>query len=229
MYASTDQARDAGAVGTTAELTEAIERASERVERYTGDVFEPTPMTLQLTVPPSGLVPIPRRVISVTSVTWLGSPTPIAAAGYRVSSSSVRGAPDQLAMVGTLSWADDTILGAESWNGGWAGLSQRAGYYDPQLTVVGVFGWESVPLDVAAATALVAAAIRRGDRMPEGDTSVSVDSEGNVLPTMTVGEGDVQRAAALSQLARIRTRTTGDLQADALLASYVREPVRIRA
>lgn len=230
-YCSEQQARDAGATGNAASVLAAIDAASLRVERYTGDVFAPVAMTLQLPVGRDGTVRPGKRIVSVDSVTWLGTASPLVPSSYSVSSSATRGARDQIALVGALGWADVTVLGAEPWNDGWAGLSSRFGYSDPQVVVVGTFGWATVPFDVAAATALIAATIRAADDTPDVDapaaSSKSVDSEGNVLPVVPpFDDGKQQQTAQL--LARVRSRTTGSIEADALLASYVREPVRIR-
>lgn len=225
-YCTEDDAKSAGATGTTAEIAEAIADASDRVDRYTGDYFAPTALTLELVVDGDGITRVRRRIQSITSVTWLGASTPMVASAYVVSSSKT-GGRDTISLYGDLSWADVTVLGAEPWAGGWANLSRSR---DPRVSVVGVFGWDAPPRDVVRATALIAASMRRDDESTEGggSTGTTVDTEGNVLPVVPPFGGEDEQAA-VQQLARVRHRTTGVLEADALLASYVREPVRMRA
>lgn len=229
-YCTIAQAKSAGATGTDAEITEAIEDASERVDRYTGDLFEPTARTFELVVGGDGTVRVRRRIQSVTSVTWLGASVPMMESAYRVSSSKA-GGDDSIALYGDLSWADDTVLGAESWAGGWANLAGRRGR-DPKVIVVGVFGWDAPPRDVTRATALIAAEMRRDDATPDapvdGSTGSVSDTEGNVVPVAPPFAAD-EAVALTQQLARVRHRTTGVLESDVLLAAYVREPVRMRA
>lgn len=228
-YCTIDDAKSAGATGTDAEILEAIADASDRVDRYTGDLFAPTARTLDLDVGGDGVVRVRRRIQSVTSVTWAGAPSPMVASAYIVSSSKA-GGRDTISLYGDLSWADVTVLGAEPWNGGWANLASRG--RDPHVIVVGVFGWDAPPRDVVRATALIAAAMRRDDDTPatptDGATGTVADTEGNVVPVAPPFSDD-DAAAAVQTLARVRHRTTGVLEADALLATYVREPVRMRA
>lgn len=229
MYCTIEDAKSAGAVGTDPEITEAITDASERVDRYTGDLFVPTARTFDFTVGGDGVVRVRRRIQSVTSVTWAGAGSPMVTSAYVVSSSKT-GGHDTISLYGDLSWADVTVLGAEPWAGGWANLSSRG--RDPHVIVVGVFGWDSPPRDVVRATALIAAAMRREDDTPatptDGATGTVADTEGNVVPVAPPFTDDASRSA-VQQLARVRNRTTGVLEADVLLAPYVREPVRMRA
>lgn len=225
-YCTLEQARSGGARGTDAEIVEAIAAAEDRVNRYTGDLFEPTPQTLTLDVDGDGLVRPRRRIQSVTSVTWLGASTPMVTSAYVVSS-SLTGGRDTIALYGDLSWADVTVLGAEPWNGGFANLSRRR---DPQVVVVGVFGWTTPPFDVTLATALIAAEIRSSDLLTDSGSAggTTADTEGNVLPVVPpFVTDDTEQDVLLA--ARVRSRTTGVLRADALLSRYVREPVRMRA
>lgn len=230
-YCTLDDARSAGATGDDAEITAAIIEASERVERYTGEFFEPVTLTIELPVNREGIAYVGKRVRSITSVTWLGAPEPVTASAYRVSSSSVRGARDAIAMYGDLSWADVTVLGAEPWNGGWANLSRSR---EPRITVVGSFGWEQPPLQVVRATAMIAAKLRDDDRLTNSGSSdgTTADAEGNVLPVVPPFASDdtTQHAVeeAQQQLGLVRSRTTGVIRADVELAQLVREPVRFR-
>lgn len=230
-YCSLEQARSAGARGSDAEVTAAIVAASERVERYTGDLFAPTPLTLERRVDGDGVARIGKRVQSVTSVAWAGAAAMLTSA-YRVSSSKTGGV-DSVSLYGDLSWADVTVLGAEPWNGGWANLSRNGGR-DPRVTIVGVFGWDSPPYDVVQATAIIAAAIRSDDVLTDSASGgTTADTEGNVLPVVPpfTDQGTTQHEVEreVEALGRVRHRTTGIGRADSLLAPYVREPVRIRA
>lgn len=226
MYATLDEARSAGATGTDAEVTDAIESASDRVNRYTGELFEPTALTLELDVDGEGIVRPRKRIQSITSVSWLGAPTPVIASAYRVSSSQT-GGRDTISMYGDLSWADVTVLGAEPWNGGWANLSRSR---TPRVVVVGMFGWTAPPRDVVQATAIIAAKLRADDVLTDSASSggTAADAEGNVLPVVPPFNTD-DAETAREERAVVRHRTTGVLRADALLSTYVREPVRMRA
>lgn len=236
-YCTIEQAKSAGARGSDAEITAAIERASLRVSRYTGETFEPVAKTKRVKLGRDGRALVHERIVSVTAVRWAGVQQPIGVDGYRVESSIVDGVQDAIVLAGSQSWADVTVLGAEPWAGGWAGLSsQRRG--DEKLDVEGTFGWATAPEDVAEATALVAAHLREGDELrdelpaeSEQPNPIMTDDEGNVLPVVPPFENgteyEVERAARLNS--RARSRTTGVVEADVLLASYVREPVRFRA
>lgn len=223
-YCSLDDARSAGATGSDAEVTAAIVEASERVERYTSDVFAPTTLTLQADVDNEGVAWLRKRIRSITSVTWVGAPAPVAVSAYRVNSSTLIGGRDTIAMYGDLSWADVTVLGAEPWNGGWANLSRTQA-----IIVVGEFGWDAPPAAVTRATAHIAAKIRDDDVLTDSASpgGTSTDAEGNVLPVVPPFNED-EAETKLQQAAVVRSRTTGVLAADVALAPYVREPVRFR-
>lgn len=229
-YCTLDQARSAGAKGSDAEITQAIVEASDRVERYTGELFTPTALTLNLKVDGDGIARPRKRIQTVTSVTWYGAPLPMVPQAYRVMSSQ-NGGRDEIGLFGDLSWADVTVLGAEPWSGGWANLSRSR---EPQITVVGTFGWTTAPYDVVQATALIAARIRKDDVMTDagGGPGTVADAEGNVIPVVPpfTDSGTTQHAVeqAVQNLGRVRHRTTGVLDADTLLAPFVREPVRFR-
>jgi len=226
-YCTLDQAKSAGATGSDTEIGEAIVQASDRVTRYTGELFTPTTQTRQVRVDGDGVARVRQRIQAVTSVTWLGASTPVDPTAYIVSSSTVIGGDDTITLYGNLAWADITVYGAEPWVGGWANLSHSR---EPTVVVVGSFGWTSPPVDVALATALIAAHIRASDADTEAGAAAGTvaDPEGNVVPTAPpFTDNDTDDAVALQ--ARVRYRTTGVLEADAMLAPFVREPVRIRA
>lgn len=221
-YCSVEDAKSAGASGSDEEITAAILEASQRVTRYTSELFAPTPLTIECDVDNDGLAHVRKRIQSVASVTWTGAPQPVAPTAYRVNSSTTVGGRDTIGMYGDLSWADVTVLGAEPWNGGWANLSGRV----PRISIVGVFGWDVPPPAVRRATALIAARIRRDDHVTEdgSPSGTAADTEGNVLPVVPPFNDDDE----LQKAAVVRSRTTGVLEADAELAPYVREPVRFR-
>lgn len=228
-YCSRDQARDAGATGSEAEIDAAIAAASSRVTRFTRELFEPTVTTLVRPIGANGFVLTHMRIIGVTAVRYLGVATPIVVDSYRVQSSTVLGQVDAIILAGTLSWSDMTVLGAEPWNGGWANLL-RGVDDEPQVEIDGTFGYATAPEDVAEATAIVAAQLRGRDKTPEGSGSSTspTDVEGNVIPVVPPFV-DAGENSDVQTLQRSRTRTTGSKRADELLAPYVREPVRIRA
>lgn len=226
MYCSLDQARDAGAVGSDAEVTAAITAASARVERFTHELFAPVAATIVRDVG-NGIVLTHLRIQTVTAVRYLGWATPITAEAYRVLTSETPGQVDSVILAGTLAWADVTVLGAEPWNGGWANL-MYGNTSDPQVEIDGTFGWDTPPEDVAHATAVIAAQIRTKDRTPDsGSSTTPTDDEGNVIPVVPPFTASVN--TDVQELLRVRARTTGSKSADELLAPYVREPVRIRA
>lgn len=219
-YCTADEAKSAGATGSAVELTAAILAASERVERYTSELFTPTAQTREVLVDVNGVAHVHKRIKTVTSVSWAGVGSALPVESYRVHSSSTIGGRDTIELV--LSYADVTVLGAEPWNGGWANLTNTR---DPRVTIVGTFGWDEPPQSVRMATALIAALIRGVDVDAEVPT-LRADAEGNVLPV--VPQRDSATTPAPDR-APLRSRTTGSAAADALLASYVREPVRMRA
>jgi hypothetical protein len=171
-----------------------------------------------------GFAYLHRRIVSITSVSWYGASTPIDPLGYRVSSSSAIGGHDRIELAGALGWSDITILGAEPWNGGWAGYSAR--YGGARVVVVGTFGWATIPGAVRDATAQLAAYLRGNDADAE-DPSVLVDTEGTVLPVAPSVRKTHQGTAEERESDTVRDRTTGYGVADELLADYVRRAVKI--
>ena len=96
-YCSIEAARDAGCTGTDAEVAAWIQAAREGIERYTQQVFEPTDLVVVADVGAGGLVILPRRVRTVTSVMPVleaeDGPS-LSASAYRVTSSAVLGQVD---------------------------------------------------------------------------------------------------------------------------------------
>lgn len=213
-YCSIAQAQAAGCTGSDAEVTAWIAAAQEAIERYTQQVFEPTSLVVVADVAPDGLVILPRRVRSVTAVMPVleaddGPSLP--ASGYRVTSAAVLGQVDAV----HLAWGgyDDLIAGAESWNGGWAGLLARWGA--EQVKVVGEFGYDEPPLLVQQACALLAAHLQAkaapSDADAAQDPSLQVDDEGNNVAIEDDAPSGVVAPSA----------STGSTQVDALLVAYL--------
>ncbi|WP_407553077.1 hypothetical protein QOM21_23890 [Streptomyces sp. Pv4-95] len=224
MYCSVAQARDAGTTGTDAELAAWITAAMERITAYTRQQFEPLAMVVVGDVAPGGLVLLPRRVRSVSSVAPVvtdgadDAPS-LPSSAYRVTSSDVLGQVDAV----HLAWRgyDDLIVGAESWNGGWAGLLD--GWGSEQVRVSGEFGYAEVPPLVAQATALLAAHVQAqaapSDADAEQDPSLTVDDEGN---NVAIEDTDDAPSSPVSASA-----STGSTQVDALLAPYLNAGVNL--
>ncbi|MGW5130359.1 hypothetical protein [Streptomyces sp. NPDC004135] len=215
-YCSVEDAKNAGCTGSDAEVAAWIAAAQEAIERYTQQCFEPTDLVVVADVAPGGLVILPRRVRTVTSVMPVleaddGPSIPPTA--YRVTSAAVLGQVDAV----HLAWAgyDDLIAGAESWNGGWAGLLTRWGA--EQVKVVGEFGYDAPPLLVNRACALLAADLQAkaspSDADAAQDPSLQVDDEGNNVAIEDTDDAPSTPPAPSS--------STGSTQVDALLVNYL--------
>lgn len=220
-YCSEDEARTAGCTGTSAEVAGWIAAATERITRYTQQVFEPTPLVIVADVAPDGTVLLPRRVRTVTSVTpvvaTVDAPS-LPSSAWRVTSADVLGAVDAV----HLRWGgyDDLIVGAESYNGGWRGLFESWGL--EQARVAGEFGYAEVPFLVSQACALLAADMQAGATPSDADTAQSpgldVDDEGNNVRIET--DDDASGIVSPSS-------STGSTQADALLVTFLNRPALI--
>ena len=215
LYATVAQARAAGATGSDAEVTAALQAARRRIDRFTGDTFTPTAMELVARVSTDGTALLPRTVRRVDTVTMVGSSTPMAGTAYRVLSSRTPGQVDAV-LVGGVGYGDPLIAGAEPWNGGWANL--LGSYGTGQVEVVGSFGWDEPPLEVVTAAAQLAAVVTAGTLPVSGTVGPDTDDEGNVVKVTSPVPGTSPVKGA---------RTTGDAAADALLAALVRNPVRL--
>ncbi|MFM9566121.1 hypothetical protein [Streptomyces turgidiscabies] len=217
MYCSLQAARDAGCTGTDAEVTAWIGAAQERITQYTQQLFEPTDLVVVADVGAGGLVILPRRIRTVTSVTPVlnadDGPV-IPSSAYRVTSSSVLGQVDAI----HLAWGgyDDLVVGAESYNGGWQGLWSRWGA--EQVKTAGSFGYDSPPLLVGQGNALLAADLqakaRPSDADAAGDSSLQVDDEGNNVAIEDSDDDASSDAVSPSS-------STGSTQVDALLVGYL--------
>ncbi|PVE04668.1 hypothetical protein [Streptomyces scopuliridis] len=212
-YCSVAQARDAGTTGTDAEVAAWIAAATERITRYTLQLFEPTPLVVVADVAPDGLVILPRRIRTVTSVTPVvvsdDAPS-LPSSAWRVTSSDVLGSIDAV----RLRWGgyDDLIAGAESYNGGWRGLFDRWGM--EQARVEGIFGYAEVPLLVTQACALLAAHMQAQAAPSDADAvqnpGLDVDDEGN---NVRIEEETTTPVAP--------SASTGSTQVDALLVGFL--------
>lgn len=218
-YCTVDQARAAGCTGTDLEVASWIALAQTRVDAYCQQVFEPTDMTVAADVAPDGLILLPRRVRSVSAVVVAdggvgGDGVTLPAAAYRVTSSATLGDVDAVQLYAT-GW-DDLVAGAESYNGGWAGLLDRLAA--ERALVDGSFGYDTPPPGVDLATAMVAAYVQQvttGQTAPDGTAppgGVNTDDEGN-----NVAITDETTAVAADSPA---APSTGVAAADKLLAQY---------
>lgn len=218
MLCTVQQARDAGATGTDPEVAGWITAATVRITRYTSQLFEPTTVAVVADVAPDGLVLLPRRVRTVTSVTLHPDRPSLPPSAYRVTSSAdAVGALDtvQLAYGG---W-DDLVAGAESYNGGWENL---LGCYD-QVTVAGEFGFDAPPPEVTQACALLAADMQARATPSDADaaadrSNLDADDEGN---NVRITDEDDAPSAVVTP-----SSSTGLAVADALLAPYINAQAR---
>lgn len=213
LYCTVAQARAAGATGTDAEVTDAIRAARRRIDRHTGDTFAPTTMEVVGRVSADGTVLLPRIVRSVDRVTPVGRTAPLGVGTWRALSSRTPGQVDAV-LIGGAGVGDPLIAGAEPWNGGWANL--LGGLATGQVEVVGSFGWDEPPVEVAAAAAMLAASIRAGELPITTPTGPDTDDEGNVVK-VTVGATAPTTSG----------RTTGHEGADALLAALHHNRTRL--
>lgn len=211
MYATIDEARDAGAQGDDAAVLVALLAARRVIDRYTGDVFAPTVITVVARPAPDGTTQLPYRVRSVSSVRPVGEGAVLPAASYLVTSSATPGQIDAV-MLGRGSTFDLLRLGAEPWNGGYRGLVSSS--VTGQVEVTGEFGPDETPREVAECTALLAAHLTTLSTATPGapGSLPDTDDEGNVV-VITVS-AQVRRAP-----------TTGHELVDALLSGYVRQRI----
>ncbi len=221
-YCSVQAARDAGCTGTDAEVAAWIAAGRERIDAYTQQVFEPTDLVVVADVGAGGLVILPRRIRTVTSVVPVlaadDGPV-IPSSAYRVTSSSVLGQIDSV----RLAWGgyDDLVVGAESYNGGWQGLWARWGA--EQGKVAGSFGYDAAPLLVGQANAILAAHLQAqaapSDADAAQDPTITVDDEGN---NVAIEPDDGPSSDVVDPAS-----STGSTQADALLATYLNRGVSL--
>jgi hypothetical protein len=216
MLCTEEQARTAGCTGDTPTVLAWIAAATVRITRYTSQLFEPTTVAVVADVGAGGLVLLPRRVRTVTSVSpvWdgAGEAPSLPPSAYRVTSSSTLGAVDAVQI--RLGGYDDLVCGAESYNGGWANLFAR--YWSQQVTVLAEFGYDETPPEVTQGAALLAASMQAAAAPSDADATVDagldVDDEGNNVRITTDDDADAGASPA---------STTGNPAVDALLAPYI--------
>lgn len=214
MYCTITQARQAGAVGNDDAVAEAIADARELIDRYTGDLFAPTRVSIAARVAPDGLAQLPLTVRTVESVRTVGAVDDLPATGYLVTSSMVRGQVDAI-VLGGATRADVLVLGAEPWAGGYANL---LGHSPSRIVVTGLFGRDAPPVTVRDCAAVLAAARTLG-RLSVGGTPAAAgvpdtDDEGNAV-SITVS-ADTPRASS-----------TGMPEVDTALGPFVRQIVEV--
>jgi hypothetical protein len=218
-YCTEDQARAAGAIGTSAEVLAWIAAAQTAVDQFTQQFWEPRDAAIVADLPADGLVILPRRIRTVTSIT----PYPLPAIAPQIQLPPTAFVVRSAATVGDIDAVqigfggyDVLVAGAEPWNGGWWGLMR---YYNASSVLVqGSWGLDSAPPMVGLATATVAAALQ-ARTTPGGDPvgnpgGLDVDDEGNNVK--------IQPATNSDGTYNIGFRpSTGSAQADAMLAPYL--------
>lgn len=221
-YCTLAEARAAGAVGTDAQVQEAIANAAVRVEAFTGDFFEPRVLTVVARVGGDGRAFMPHRVTSATAVTEVkdaDTATVLGTQAWRTYSSVMTGEVDAVGVGPAHRGYNILVNGMEPWNR--YNLPQR-------IQVTGTFGWATPPTAIHIATAMLAAEwtkAHRGDEdgnpaTPNVIDTTSADPEGNVIPVVppfgTDGESTFLDAVS-------SRRTTGNRRVDALLVDYRRD------
>jgi hypothetical protein len=139
----------AGGVGA-GPFTAQIAEAKERIDRFCGDTFEPTLMSVVAVFGNDGVAPLPRRVQAVTGVTYVGASAPIDSSAWRLRSATLPGDVDAIEL---LYGYDDLIVGAERYNGGYLNLGRPGS----RIQVDGTFGYAAVPATIKTACAKLAA------------------------------------------------------------------------
>lgn len=183
----------AGATGAPP-FTSQIAEGKERIDRFCGDTFEPTTMTVEAVFGSAGIAPLPRRVQSVTSVTLVGGSSPIDTSAWRLRSASIN--PGSIDAIELLYGYDDLVVGAERWNGGWFNLGRPGS----RILVAGSFGYAAVPATIKTCNAKLSAWLANnpgyGAGDPAGVKSLSVEGYNVTFDTdriLTTGLPEVDR------------------------------------
>lgn len=215
-YCTRQQAREAGASGSDAQVDAAIAAAEVRVDRYSGQRWAPTDMTVVARVGAKGVALLPRQIDAnaPVAVRYVGTTADLPVSGYQVTSSRQIGGIDAVYL--GAGGGSILIAGAEPYNGGWGNLLPRTG----QVMVTGTFGTAATPYEVALATALLAASIT-GAGPTDTVPGPAVNDEGE---TLAIEPAEVRASGAVSDGP---IRTTGLESADALLQPLTRHPVRL--
>jgi hypothetical protein len=214
MYASLADMRAAPAsvpaAITDAQITAALSAAKERIDRYTGDTFEPVVQTVRALLA-NGLAPLPLRVQAVTQVSYAdvaGGGSILPTTSYVVRSSATMGDIDaiQLLGYGVLSAAFLDIVYEPVRSNDFAADGERP------VLVTGTFGWAAVPDAVHDAAVQLALA-----DLPGGGTNAVVSAE---------GDASLGVAPTVPMMSRTPS-STGSVWADELLRAYVRKRLRV--
>lgn len=215
-YVSLQEARAAGATGSDAQVAAAIAAAEVRVDRFTGQRWQPTAMTVAGRITGKGVVLLPRQIDATApvAVRYQGSTADLPTSGYQVTSSRMVGGIDALYL--GAGGGSILIAGAEPYNGGWANLLPRTG----TVLVTGTFGTATTPYEVKRATGLLAASLT-GTGPTDTVDGPTVNDEGE---TLAIEPAEVRASGAV---AAGPIRTTGLESADALLLPLVRRRVRL--
>jgi hypothetical protein len=213
-YCTEQQARDAGASGTQAEVLATIASAEERVNRFTSQLWSPRVTTVAADLTGKGVALLPRQLDPDEDVLVRvqGATTDLPVTSYQWTSGRVPGQVDAVYL--GAGGSDILIAGAEPYNGGWSNLLPRTG----QVLVTATFGTATTPYEVTRATALLAASISQGGPTTE-PAQPSVNTEGETLAITTDQQATVENTLPI--------RTTGLAAADALLAPLRKRPVRL--
>ncbi len=209
-YCTPQQVRDAGGdrCAGAGDLTDLIAEAAERINRFCGDLFEPTSTSVVAVVGENGVAPLPLKVQSITSVTFVGSTAPVGASAYIVRSSSVRGEIDAIEFYSQGS--NMLIVGAEPWNGGYLNLIRSRS----RITAAGSLGWSACPRTVSRGAAKLAAWMLAHEGVAD-----TPDPRLQSFRTMTYSE-------TYFSPSENRIPSTGNEEVDALLWNYRRRATR---
>lgn len=213
-YCTIDEAKAQGARGSFADITAAIVAAQERIDRFTGDLFEPATRTVVARLGGDGRAMLPMRLTdadSVDTVEYVDGAA-VEATMFRAYSSADTGDVDAIGVGRDYVGTNILVVGLEPW----ADHTNRPG----RLRVTGTFGWAETPAAVRTAAALLAGHISRlagpGDASPTGSqTTTDVDPEGNVVPVVPPFADDETADVA-------GARTTGVRSVDATLLPFRR-------
>lgn len=223
-YCTLAEARAAGAVGTDAQVNEAISMAAARVETFTGDYFEPRVLTILARVGGDGRALMPHRLTTAAGVTEVkdaDTDQVFGAESWRAYSSLMPGEVDAVGVGPAHRGYNILVNGMEPWNR--YNLPRR-------IIVTASFGWDTPPTAVHIATAMLAAdwtKAHRGDEdgdplTPNAIDTTGADPEGNVIPVVPPFGTDQDTTLGDDVTSR---RTTGNRRVDALLVDYRRDRI----
>jgi hypothetical protein len=214
MYASIGEVRAAGVAASVSDatITAVLAGAKERIDRYCGDTFETTGTITVRGALQGGVVLLPYRAQSVTSVVYadVAGATPWPVTSYTVSSSATVGDVDAVRQIGY------GLLSGALLDVAWEPVRSTA-VEDRPVLVTGVFGWTTTPDAVNDAATLLAV---QDAQIETGAAAVNLEGDADLGAPSVV-------PLAPRRGERIDRRTTGSALADALLAPYVRRRLRV--